>query len=118
MQVRLLGSVEVESPGGPALSGLRRKAVLAALALNVGELVTVERLIEAVWGDEPPATAINTLQQHVRHLRLVLGGPQTLRRQTSGYVLAAAPDVTDVLLASRLVDEARSAPPATAADLL
>ena len=105
-------------PAGPALSGLKRKALLAALALNVGELLTVERLTEAVWGDEPPATALNTLQHHVRHLRSVLGGPDTIRWQTSGYVLTPAPDVTDVLMARRLVDEARAAPPASAADLL
>src|SRR4051794_40893046 len=117
VQVRLLGPVEVDGPSGQPLSGVKRKAVLAALALNVGELVTVERLIEAVWGDEPPATAVNTLQHHVRHLRLVLGGADTLRWQTSGYVLAPAPDVTDVLMARRLLDQARSAPVAAAADL-
>ncbi len=116
--MRLLGTVDVEAPAGPALSGLKRKALLAALALNVGELLTVERLTEAVWGDEPPATALNTLQHHVRHLRSVLGGPDTIRWQTSGYVLTPAPDVTDVLMARRLVDEARAAPPASAADLL
>src|SRR4051794_16686746 len=80
--------------------------------------MTTERLIQAVWGDEPPATAVNTLQHHVRHLRLVLGGADTIRWQTSGYVLAPAPDVTDVLQARRLVDQARSAPPPAAAELL
>src|SRR5512133_951586 len=111
MQVRLLGAVEVDAPAGPPLSGAKRKAVLAALALNVGELVTVERLVQAVWGDAAPATVVNTLQHHVRYLRRVLGGAESVRWQTSGYVLAAAPDITDVLMARRLVDEARSTPP-------
>jgi predicted ATPase/DNA-binding SARP family transcriptional activator len=118
VQIRLLGAVEVDGAGPTKLSGARRKAVLAALALRAGELLTVEALLDAVWGDDRPATAVNTLQHHVRHLRLVLGAAGTIRWQTSGYLLPASPDVTDLLMARRLVEEARTAPADAAAELL
>ena len=73
MRVRLLGPVDVIA-GGEAkpVSGLRRKAVLATLALHAGEAVSTGRLVEAVWGERAPA-ALNTLQSHVSYLRTVLG---------------------------------------------
>ena len=63
MQVRLLGPVEVVGPDQASrpVSGLRRKAVLAVLALRAGEIVSAGRIIEAVWGRDA-ATAVNTLQ--------------------------------------------------------
>jgi DNA-binding response OmpR family regulator len=56
VQVRLLGSVDIVV-GGEArpLPGLRRKALLAALALERGRIVSADRLIDIVWNDEAPA---------------------------------------------------------------
>jgi hypothetical protein len=52
MQVRLLGPVDVVVDGEPRpVPGLRRKAVLATLALQSGEIVSVSQLVETVWGD-------------------------------------------------------------------
>src|SRR5258708_3984455 len=66
MQVRLLGPVDIETDGAVReIAGLRRKAVLAALAVAHGEIVSTDRLIEAVWGGDPPATPLNTLQPPV-----------------------------------------------------
>jgi Transcriptional regulatory protein, C terminal len=74
MQVRLLGPVDVVVGGEPRpVPGLRRKAVLATLALQSGEIVSVSQLVETVWGDSTPLTAVNTLQSHVSHLRHVPG---------------------------------------------
>ena len=50
MQVRLLGPVDVTVGGCPSGAGLRRKAVLAALALHAGDVVSTDRLIDIVWG--------------------------------------------------------------------
>ncbi|MEW2142699.1 winged helix-turn-helix domain-containing protein [Micromonospora vinacea] len=70
VRVRLLGPVEVVVAGSPqAVNGLRRKAVLATLALHAGRVVSVDRLLDAVWGDQLPATAANTLQRHVSYVR-------------------------------------------------
>ena len=74
MRVRLLGPVDVcAGDVCRPVSGLRRQAVMATLALHRGEVVSIDRLPDVLWGDEPPATARNTLQRHISHLREVLG---------------------------------------------
>jgi len=115
MRVRLLGPVDVID-GGEILpvSGLRRKAVLATLALHVGEVVGTGRLVDAVWGETAPA-ALNTLQSHVSYLRTVLGKAAIVARPP-GYLLGLGDDGTDVLLAERLLREGAQSPdPARAA---
>src|SRR5687768_10573682 len=74
LQVRLLGPMDVVVDGVPRpVTGLRRKAVLAVLALQPGQIVAADRLLDAVWGDDAPSTAANTLQSHVSHLRRLFG---------------------------------------------
>jgi len=69
MLIRLLGPVDVLADDGPReVRGLRRKAVLAALALHGGEVVSAGRLAEVVWGEDAPPTVVNTLQTHVSYL--------------------------------------------------
>ena len=102
--------------GGEMLpvSGLRRKAVLATLALHAGQVVGTGRLVDAVWGETAPA-ALNTLQSHVSYLRTVLGKAAIVAR-APGYLLDLGDDGTDVLLAERLLRQgAQSADPARAA---
>src|SRR6478609_6227076 len=111
MRVRLLGPVDVMD-GGEMLpvSGLRRKAVLATLALHAGQVVGTGRLVDAVWGETAPA-ALNTLQSHVSYLRTVLGKAAIVAR-APGYLLDLGDDGTDVLLAERLLRQgAQSADP-------
>jgi DNA-binding SARP family transcriptional activator/tetratricopeptide (TPR) repeat protein len=111
MRVRLLGSVDVIA--GDVLrpvSGLRRKAVLAVLALAAGEVVSTDRLIDAVWNGRPPATALNTLQSHVSYLRGLLGGRATIVARPPGYLLDVGADGTDLQVAVRLIEEGRQAP--------
>ncbi|WP_433271612.1 AfsR/SARP family transcriptional regulator [Actinosynnema sp. CS-041913] len=68
--IRLLGPVEVSGPHGLVpWSGARRRSVFALLALSPGRLVPGSRLIDGLWGDEVPATALKTLQSHVAQLR-------------------------------------------------
>jgi predicted ATPase/DNA-binding SARP family transcriptional activator len=114
VQVRLLGPVDV-TVGGVArpVSGLRRQAVLAVLALRSGEVVSTDRLIDVVWGETAPATARNTLQSHVSHLRQVLGAKAAIRARASGYVLNLGGEATDVATAECLIRQGRqSADPA------
>ncbi|WP_433126310.1 BTAD domain-containing putative transcriptional regulator [Micromonospora sp. CA-240977] len=108
VRVRLLGPVEVVVADGPqAVNGLRRKAILATLALHAGRVVSTDRLIEVVWGEHLPATAANTLQRHVSYLRGVLGEPGSIVARPPGYVLDTGPESTDVQAAERLLDLAR-----------
>ncbi len=113
MQVRLLGPVDV-TVGAVARSvpGLRRKAVLAVLSLHAGEIVSTGRLIDILWSDRAPATARNTLQAHVSHLRKIIGGRETIVARPPGYVLQIGSEATDAAAAERLIGQAkRSADP-------
>jgi DNA-binding SARP family transcriptional activator len=111
IQVRLLGSVDLSVDGViRQVAGLRRKAVLAVLALHVGELVNASYLIDVVWGDQAPATATNTLQSHVSHLRRVFASKDVIRSRLPGYVLDLPPEATDVGVAERLIRLGLTAP--------
>ena len=104
MRVRLLGPVDVVVDGVPRpVSGLRRKAVLAVLALQCGDIVSSDRLADVIWGDEPPATPLNTLQRHISHLRQVLGSRDAIVARPPGYLLDPGRVDTDVAAAERLV---------------
>jgi DNA-binding SARP family transcriptional activator len=117
MQIRLLGSVDVVVGGeSRPVHGLRRKAVLAVLALHGGGVVSTGQLTDAVWGDAAPLTAVNSLQSHVSYLRGVLGAKAAIVARAPGYVLPLPGDGgTDVLVAERLLEQGtRSAEPTMA----
>jgi predicted ATPase/DNA-binding SARP family transcriptional activator len=91
MRFRVLGPLEIESDDGPlVVSGRRPRALLAALLLQPNSLVPTERLVDALWGENPPASAANAVQQVVARLRARLGRfAGCIRTQPGGYVLAA-----------------------------
>jgi len=104
MRVRLLGPVDVVADGAiRPVSGLRRKAVLAVLALHRGDIVSSDRLADVIWGGEPPATPLNTLQSHVSHLRQVLGSRDAIVARPPGYRLDPGRVDTDAAAAERLI---------------
>jgi DNA-binding SARP family transcriptional activator/tetratricopeptide (TPR) repeat protein len=110
VQVRLLGPVDVVAHGVPRpVAGLRRRALLAVLALAPGAVVSSDRLIDVVWGGRPPATAVNSLQRHVSHLRDLLGGRIAIAARPQGYMLNLGDDSTDLQVATRLIEEGRRA---------
>ncbi len=107
--MRLLGPCALELRGTPvAIGGPRPQAVLLRLALAGGHLVTADRLIEDLWGDDPPASVVTTLQGYVSRLRSALGDASRLRREGPGYVLDLGPDEVDCRRFEALVDEAGS----------
>src|SRR5690242_3801197 len=106
MRVRLLGPVDVVAGGAVRpVSGLRRKAVLAVLALQHGDVVRTDQLADAVWGDAPPATSLNTLQRHISYLRQVLGSRDAIVARPPGYWLDQGQVDTDVAAAERLIQQ-------------
>lgn len=96
MRVSLLGPFQVDgSPAGAVLSAAKERSLLAALALNPGGVVTVDALIAALWGDDPPSAARKTLQTYVWNLRRSLGA-DVIATEPPGYALRIAPDDVDV----------------------
>lgn len=98
-EFRLLGPVEVVGPGGTAvLVGVRQRALVGLLALQAGTTVAQTRLIDALWGEAPPRTAVRTLYSHVARVRQALeecGLPGVLVTRASGYLLDLRPEEVD-----------------------
>ncbi len=104
VQVRLLGPVDITLGGTMyTVPGLRRKTVLAVLALHAGEIVSTDRLADIVWGERVPRTAANTLQSHVSFLRRVIGARAAILARSGGYLLDLGAEATDVAVAERLI---------------
>jgi len=111
MDVRVLGPVEVVDDGATVpIGGPRQRLVLALLILNVGETVSTDRLVDDVWGDEPPDAARRTVQAYVSNLRKELEAvrPETLVARSPGYVLTANPSIIDARHFENAVIEGRS----------
>ena len=96
MNFRILGPLEVLVDGREiALGGIRQRAVLAVLLLHRGEVVSADRLIDALWGERPPATAKKTVQVYVSRLRRALGEEGLIATRGGGYILEASSDDVD-----------------------
>ena len=75
MDLRLLGPVEARLEDRPIELGPRKqRAVLAMLALEVGRTVSADRLVEGLWGEEPPSSAPKMVQLYVSQLRRAARG--------------------------------------------
>jgi len=111
VRVRLLGPVDVavDDDRSRPVNGLRRKAVLAALALHDGQAVSTDRLVDVVWGESAPPTVVNSLQTHIWYLRGVLGSRDAIVARAPGYLLNLRGDGTDVGAAERLLRQGRQA---------
>ncbi|MFF5315499.1 AfsR/SARP family transcriptional regulator [Streptomyces massasporeus] len=121
MQLRILGLVEVrdEQTGLHLLpTGAKQRALLGALVVKAEHHVSVERLIDELWGEHPPANAANALQVHVARLRRMLARPQRqdadqraqrpwIMTTSRGYTMRLAPVETDAARFGRLTDQAR-----------
>ncbi|MFD1540130.1 AfsR/SARP family transcriptional regulator [Nonomuraea guangzhouensis] len=110
MRISILGTLEVATADAEpvAVGGFRVRALLAVLALAAGRTVTSERLIDALWPDEPPVNAANALQTLVRRLRVALRPYEIVRSRPGGYLLAIDPDQVDALRFRHLTRAATS----------
>jgi len=107
LEIRLLGPFTVFVGGRPAeVTGPKRNALLALLALRGGRMVPVEVLVDALWGAEVPAAPRNAVQHHVSRLRAALGA-ESIAAAPDGYALAGA--TVDALRFEELLARARSA---------
>ena len=104
MEFRLLGPIEVIGDDGASipLGGARPRALLAQLLLNANDVVSTDRLIDGIWGEQPPASAASALQVHVHALRRTIG-PDRIVTRPPGYVVRVDADELDVDRFARLV---------------
>src|SRR5512132_1527143 len=111
MDFEILGPLEVRDQAGNPIPipGGRERALLAALLVHAGEVISVDRLIEDLWGQQPPVHATNALQAVVSRVRRALGpaGQELLVTRAPGYVLAVEPDQLDAHRFEQLVAEGR-----------
>ncbi|HEX6870197.1 MAG TPA: BTAD domain-containing putative transcriptional regulator, partial [Micromonosporaceae bacterium] len=87
VQVRVLGPLEVIRAGSPAsIGGVKPRQLLATLALHHGRAVSTDHLVQVLWPDRRPRSAVANLQTYVSTLRPLFGA-ERLRRQPAGYRL-------------------------------
>ena len=97
MDFRILGPLELRNGSAPIrLAGARQRGLLALLLIHRNEVVSSERLIDALWGESPPPTAAKALQNAVLQVRRALGEHAgALRTERGGYVLRVEPGELD-----------------------
>lgn len=121
---RVLGTVTV-SAGGDAVVSPRLRRLLAALLVDAGNVVPVDRLADILWADAPPLNVDNAVQTLVSRLRSTLRAAgitgddaEVVLTRSPGYVLSTPAGATDAGEFARLVDAARNAAPDHAVGLL
>lgn len=115
MEYRILGPLEVFDAGIPlAVGGPRHRRLLTVLLVNAGEVVSSERLVSALWGEDAPNSAPAMLHVRVSEIRTALRGGGADRNagivtQRSGYRLEVGVDSLDSRRFERLAGEGRQA---------
>src|SRR3954470_12506 len=111
MEFAILGPLRAVGEQGPVdLKAAKQRALLAMLLLaHREEAVSADRLTDALWGEDPPATAPKALQVHVSQLRRALGPGQPIVTRPSGYGVALKPGQLDLERFETLVEAARRA---------
>ncbi len=88
VELGVLGPLQVRQGGAPvAVPGAKARAILTMLGLHGGSVVQADALVELLWGEDPPRTAVKALQTHISSLRRALGDGFVLT-QGAGWVLA------------------------------
>jgi hypothetical protein len=116
MEFRVLGVVEALEHGLPvSLGGPKQKSLLAMLLLDANHTVSTDRLVDGLWGDEPPQRAAATIHVYVSKLRKAIepdrtprAEPTRLLTQPPGYLLAVDPADVDLFRFEEMVGVARA----------
>lgn len=105
VEFRVLGPLEVVRDGSPvAIGGPRQRALLALLLARAGRVVSRDTLVDELWEDDPPSSAVNVLQTYVSHLRKALPS-RRLATRPPGYVLEVEVGELDLHRFERLAEE-------------
>ena len=109
MEYRVLGPLEVyDGERSLPLAGAKQRELLALLLVHANHVLSRDRLIDELWGEQAPGTAVQSLQVYVSRLRKLLPS-DTLLTRPPGYLLELEPDELDLRLFERLLAEGRVA---------
>jgi DNA-binding SARP family transcriptional activator len=113
LRFEILGSLRVVNEGRVVtISARKMEIVLATLLIRTGQIVSVDQLIEEVWGQNPPRRATATLYVYISQLRKLLysasGEAPGLETRAPGYLLRADDDALDLHRFQRLVNDGRA----------
>ena len=109
MEFRLLGPVEVDIDGKAVMIGaIRQQIVLAHLLLERDHVVSIDRLVDALWGDDPPRTAKSQVQITISAMRRMLD-PDIIATRPPGYVIRVSPEALDLARYEKLTARASRA---------
>jgi DNA-binding SARP family transcriptional activator/ABC-type branched-subunit amino acid transport system substrate-binding protein len=107
----VLGPIEATADGRPLTVGAgKQRALLAVLVMHANTAVSVDRIIDALWGERPPASAAKVVQVLISQLRKSLANgdePSVIVTVGGGYMLRVAAGMTDVDQFDRLVEAGR-----------
>jgi DNA-binding SARP family transcriptional activator len=111
MRFGILGPLDIRTDDGACVDpgGPRPRALLTLLVLDAGRTVSVERLIDGLYGAEPPVGAANALQSQISRLRRRLAPHTEIEATAAGYRIAVTADTTDALRFERLAAGGRAA---------
>jgi DNA-binding SARP family transcriptional activator len=114
MDFRILGPLEALDEGRVVrLGGSKQRALLAVFLLHANETLSIDRLIDELWGERPPATAAKTVQVYISRLRKALAGGEddgsagVVATREHGYELRLDPERLDAHRFERLVARGR-----------
>jgi YVTN family beta-propeller protein len=112
MDFRILGPLEVGAGNGSVqLGAAKQRAVLALLLLRAREIVSMEQIIDELWGDDPPSSAVKLVQTYVSRLRKALaeGSRDVILTRAPGYAVNVQPSELDADRFKRAIADARRA---------
>jgi YVTN family beta-propeller protein len=111
MELRLLGSLDVDTGNGKvSIPAGKQRSLLVLLALHPNQPVSSDRIMDALWGETPPASANAIVQTYVSRLRKILGESR-IETVGHGYRLLLGDGERDIDRVARLRERARSEPP-------
>jgi DNA-binding SARP family transcriptional activator len=106
LDVKILGPFELDRDDTRLELAGKHRALVAALALDAGSAVSVDRLIDAIWGERPPASARHLVHVYISQLRTVVG-EDAVATHGAAYALEVDSDTVDAARFQRLLEEAR-----------
>lgn len=97
MQFSVLGPLRIENDGAEvAVSAPRQRSLLAFFLVHPNEVLSADRILDQVWGEQAPSSGVKTLQYHISKLRDSLGDGATLVTRSPGYLLEVGRGDLDV----------------------